>query len=396
MSKKRVLFVSLTNVKGGMETVMADLALGLDRERFEPLTAFLMEGPLSEDLREKGIPTFVLPPHRARELHKVAGTIRRLARIIREERVDVVHGNGPNLMLYAGYAARLAGRPCVWHVYDPFGVADWHTRIAVNAQRLLRPDWTIFGTPACGDCYRAMYPRLGQQSMVLPGTDPDELMREADPARALPSLGIADDGGPVVSMFARLQAYKGQQDLVAAAAEVVRRHPKAKFLLCGGTMLDIEPDFPARVEAQIADLGLRDNVFLCGYITHQQKKDILAASAVVVHPAWQEPFGISVIEGMAVGKPVVVTNALGPSITVKDGETGFIVPASNKDALGAAIVRLLDDPAEAKRMGENGRRRVKENYTVQATVRQVEQIYETVTARGKVTPPPLPAGAKAN
>jgi glycosyltransferase involved in cell wall biosynthesis len=377
MTPKRVLFVNPVGEKGGAEVVLLDIARGLDRARFEPLVACLKPGPFVEELRALQVPAFALRAHKGRELHRVIAAVAELAGVIRRERIDLVHGNGCTMLFYGGLAARFAGRPCVWQVYDPLKGGGAFERAFVTAQRRLHPAWTIFGTPAVADSYLAAYKRLRRHSTILPGVDPERLLQGADPCRARAMLGIPPDA-PVVSMFARLQRGKGHLELVEAAARVLEHHPGARFVLCGGTLFDLEPDYPRELRRRIKERGLGERVRLTGYVSEEEKSDILAASTVVVHPARSEPFGISVIEGMAAGKAVVATDCAGPRTTVRHGETGLLVPRGDVPALSAALRALLDDPRRAGAMGDAGRRRVREHFTVRAMVRQVEDVYRHV------------------
>ncbi|HEY3495532.1 MAG TPA: glycosyltransferase, partial [Polyangiaceae bacterium] len=110
-----------------------------------------------------------------------------------------------------------------------------------------------------------------------------------------------------------------------------------------------------------------------------EKKDVLAATTVLVHPARWEPFGISVIEGMAAGKPAVVADATGPALTVADGETGFVVPKGDAKALAHALRTLLRDPERAAAMGAAGARRVQERYHARVAAERLGDAIDAVS-----------------
>lgn len=377
MKPKRILFVDPVGEKGGAEVVLLDIVRGLDRARFEPVVACLKPGPLVEEFRALGVRTFALRSHKTRELSRVAVAIVQLKKIIQSQAIDLVHGNGGTMLLYAGLAARLAGRPCVWHVYDPLKSSGLFERAFVAAQRRLDPAWTIFGTPAVAESYLATYHNLRGHSTILPGVDVALVQQGADACRARRRLDIPNHA-PVVSMFARLQHAKGHLDLIEAAARVVVRHPEARFVLCGGALFGLEEDYPELLRRRIEEHGLRERVLLTGFVSDEDKKDILAASALVVHPALSEPFGIAILEAMAAGRPVVATDCVGPTMIVEHDRTGVIVPRGDVDALSAALAATLDDPERARKMGRNGRQRVLEHFTVEATVQQVADLYEQV------------------
>jgi glycosyltransferase involved in cell wall biosynthesis len=267
-------------------------------------------------------------------------------------------------------------------IHDPLRGAGLFERAFVAVQRRIKPAWVIANSPGTLESYVSAYPNIrGRHSVIFPGTDPSRLEDGADPVRARQALHIPVSA-PILSLFARLQSSKGHLYLIGAAAEVLRRHPEARFVVAGDTQFNIEPGYKAEVLNAIARAGIGDRVLMPGYVSESEKRDLLAATTVVVHPATWEPFGISVIEGMAVGKPVVAAASAGPSVIVDDGVTGYLVPLEDSDALADAILKLLDDPERARAMGEAGRRRVLEQYTVEKMVRQAESVFDSVLKTG--------------
>lgn len=380
MKPKRILFVDPVGEKGGAEVVLFDLVCGLDRTRYQPVVACLKPGPFVEELRELNVPAFALQAHKARQLHRVIAAIRQLVRIVRRERIDLLYGNGNTMLFYAGLAARLTKIPCVWHVYDPLSGRGAFERFFVTVQRRLHPAWTIFCSPITAESHLATYKQLKLSRIILPGVDVARLLEDTQPQRAREALGIPPSA-PIVAMFSRLQRQKGHLDLIEAVARVLSRHPETRFVLCGGALFDLEADYPDELKRVIEQQGLQDRVLLTGYVSDTQKRDILAAATIVVHPAHSEPFGLAVIEGMAAGKPVVATDCVGPRMTIVHNETGLIVPRGDVQALVSALCALLDDPERAGLLGRCGQRRVQDNFTVQAMVQQVEDVCDQVLSR---------------
>lgn len=380
MTPKPILFVEPLGAKYGTQVVLLDLVRRLNRKRFNPFVAFLNGGPFEEELCQLGIPTFILGSHRVRELHKVALAIYQLIKIIHNNKIQLVHGNGSTMLFYGGLAAQLTKRPFIWHVYDPH-TDDTYARAFIAVQRHLDPSWTIFGTPQVNQYYLALYKQIKGYSNIFPGVNVDDVVFNSNAERARTRLGIPS-AAPIVSVFARLQRYKGYVQLVEAAGHILRHHPEAFFVLCGGTQPGVEPSFPEELRRKIVEQRLEHRVLLTGYVSDAEKKDILAASTIVVHPALTEPFGISVIEGMAAGKPIVATDCIGPGVTVSHGETGLLVPRGDVGRLAEAIISLLDSPEQVQIMGERGKQRVLDNYTVTSMVQQVEHVYDHVLGSG--------------
>ena len=377
MTPKRILFLSPVGEKGGAETFLLDIIRGLDRACYQPLSVCLKPGPFVEELRGMGLSAYALPAHQTRQFHKVVAAVWHLRKIIRKEQIDLIHANGSSMMLYAGLAA--AGTKCriVWQVHDPLAGGGLFERAFVAVQRRMHPVWTIFSNPLVAESYQGTYHNLTRHSTILPGVDAERLGQGADETRGRAAWNIPEKA-PVITMFARLQEAKGHLFLIQAAKQVLERYPESRFLICGGSLFGLEPNYPEKLKRKMAEAGVEGRMQLCGYVSEEAKRDILAATTLGVHPALSEPFGISVIETMAVGKPMVVTDSIGPATTVVNGETGWIVPRGDAAALAAALLSLLDHPEQARQMGACGRKRVQENYTLAAMVNQVQSIYAQV------------------
>ena len=129
------------------------------------------------------------------------------------------------------------------------------------------------------------------------------------------------------------------------------------------------------------ELGVAERVHFVGGVTEAEKRDLLQAATALVHPALREAFGIVVAEGMGAGKPVIVTDCVGPSSIVRGSGAAEVVPRGDVNALAAAMWKLLDDPAHARRLGELGRAHVRAHYDRRQMVQKVEAVYDQVLER---------------
>jgi glycosyltransferase involved in cell wall biosynthesis len=376
-SSPRILFLNSLGIVGGQEVVMLDIIRHLDR-RYGVVAATLLDGPLVQELRSLAVETHVLPPHRIRQPLRFACALRALRHIIERERIDIVHCNGDTLLIYGALAVMGLGTPCVWHVYEPVSKrGSGFVRLVYQVQRRLRAAWTIFGTAAVKESYLADYPRLGGHTEIMPGVDVEGVNRGADAGAARRALGIPDDV-PILLVIARLQRSKGQRELLEAVARLDGFDPAPHVVLCGGRAVMTDEDFYDELVALARTLGLSERIHLTGHVTDAEKKNLLAAATLLVHPAQREAFGIAVIEGMAAGKPVVVTDAVGPTSIVAGSGAGEIVKAKDIAALAGGIRKRLENPGESRKMGELGRARVLERYSIASMVKKVEAVYDAV------------------
>lgn len=174
-------------------------------------------------------------------------------------------------------------------------------------------------------------------------------------------------GDPYLLFVGRLRHYKGLDVLLDAMPRVPAR------LVIGGD----GPMGPA-LRAQAHRLGLGDQVHFAGAVSDEELKDHLAGAGVGLLPSSTptEAFGLSMVEYMAAGLPVVSTElGTGTSFVNQHGETGLVVRARDPGALAAGISQLLDDPAARERMGAAGRARVRERFTTTAMMRGMDELY---------------------
>jgi glycosyltransferase involved in cell wall biosynthesis len=175
-------------------------------------------------------------------------------------------------------------------------------------------------------------------------------------------------GAPLVGNVAALAAHKGQKHLVGAAARVIRTLPDTRFLIVG------EGELREPLERQIRDLGLERHVLLTGFRSDVlgliKSFDVFAMSSVT------EGLGSSILEAMACSRPVVATRAGGIPEAVIDGETGILVPTNDEVALAEGLVRVLKDRELQRRLGEAGRRRVVDAFSVEQLVRGTLRVYD--------------------
>jgi glycosyltransferase involved in cell wall biosynthesis len=189
------------------------------------------------------------------------------------------------------------------------------------------------------------------------------------------SLGIAPDSF-VMCMVANLIAYKGHRDLLDALGRTARELPAKWHLFLVGR----DDGIGAQLQEQAERLGIRKNISFLG--SRSDIPSLLAASDLALLCSHQEGFANAILEGMAAGLPMVVTDVGGNAEAVINGETGFVVPAHNPDRLADAILRLAKDPSMRSAFGAAARRRVNEHFTMERCVVAHDQLYRKLLAGG--------------
>jgi glycosyltransferase involved in cell wall biosynthesis len=191
---------------------------------------------------------------------------------------------------------------------------------------------------------------------------------------------------PVVLYAGRLRSRKAVAVLLAAMPRVLAAEPRCRLVLVG------DGEQGARVAAAVRERGLSAHVEMTGTLSRAMTLQRLASADVFCLPSTYEGMPLAILEAMAAGLPVVATAVSGNPEAVEDGVTGLLVPPESATALADALLALLADPERRRRMGEAGRRRVAERFSIERVAAQYLELLERL-ATGPPTPAPTREGA---
>ena len=363
---------------GGAEALARQVAVGLDPERFESILCVTRWNPderaeaMRAEIEAAGTSFIGLERKGRLDL----GAWRRLIAEMRARRVDVLHTHkiGSNF-----WGALIAPRVPV-----PVFVAHEHT-------------WSWQGKPHRKLADRFLIARRAAAFVAVSEADrsrmveiehvPPEKTRfipngiqppvaKRSPAEVREELGIPA-GAPVVGMVAVLRPQKAYDVLVRAAAILKREVPGVRVLIVGGEE-NPRVELRKNLEALAAELGLGETVMFTG--GRKDAFDVIRTFDVAALSSDYEGSPISILEYMQAGKPIVATRVGGVPDQVLDGETGILVEPQDPDALAAGLVRLLSDRARAEAMGRAGQERRRSEFSIEATTRRVEELYDELYA----------------
>jgi glycosyltransferase involved in cell wall biosynthesis len=322
--------------------------------------------------------------------HRMGGRIRGVRRVIAARRPDIVH-----TMLYE---ADIAGRLAAWRVpgcspvvlssivntsYDPARLADPNVRAwKLRAVRLV-DGWTARNL---ADHFHAITNAVKDAAVQTLGIDPNLVtvvgrgrhpgrLGEPSPerrARVRAALGLGRDARVIVTV-GRQEFQKAQVDLVSAFDLLAGSRPDAQLLLVGRV-----GNQSRALRARIGRSAYRDRIRTLGY--RDDVPDLLAASDVFALPSLYEGFGGAAIEAMALALPVIASRIPVLHEVVEDERSGLLVPPRNPERLAEAIGRVLDDPAENRRLGERGRELFLARFTAEQTHRRMIDLYERLVS----------------
>lgn len=364
-------------IGGAQENTMLTAAL-LDKQRWAasiisgPQTG--PEGSLIDEVRARGIP-LTIEPALVREINPLKDLLAlfRLVRFIKRGRFVIVHTHSSKAGILGRWAAKLAGTPVIVHTVHGWGHHDRQHPLVrqfyIWLEKLTRPitDKLIVVSPR--DVDKGLQAGIGSPDDYVVIRSGIELDRFGHPCRppadVRTELGIPTDA-PVIGTVTRLSPQKAPLDFVQAMGIVAQHNPEVYFVMVG--------DGPLRpqVEARAAELGISSRLILTGL--RRDVPELMAAFDVFVLSSLWEGLPRVLPQAMATGLPIVVTAADGNAEAVQDGVNGLLVPPGQPDDLAAAILRLLDNPALTRQMGDNGRIRAVD-FDAVTMVAQIDALY---------------------
>jgi glycosyltransferase involved in cell wall biosynthesis len=360
--------------RGGAQTMLRTLVAGLCARGYRQ-HIICLSGKLNEQvvgaMRSAGASVEIIGRPRLYALEGFSHIVGEL----RRRRPDLVHTELPWGDLIGRTAARLAGirpivstvtaryvdKPALQLMFDRFS-AHWVDRVVFVSAEII---------PFSVKCEGV---RVQQVRCIPNGVEPERGDRTAAAAALRRQYGA---GAPaIIGMVARLHAQKAHGDLLQAFARLTSTH-NARLWLIG--------DGPKRGElaAQAQRLGIAKRVFFAG--DRDDVRDWLAAMDVFVHPTYFEGLPVSVLEAMAMGKPVITSPVDGLRGLISSGIHGWLVETGDIDALAATICHVLDHPEEAAKVAQAGAERVHSEYGVERVVDAYDDLFKSLLRRDAVT-----------
>jgi len=364
----RVLNIISDSNIGGAGRVLLNYLRCADRSRFETLAAVPRGSLLKAPLEELGGIVYEVDGLAERSLHPA--DVHTISLLLRQLRPDVVHTHGA---LSARIAAKRCGVPAiVMTKHCPAHRGGMLSRSAHRAVDTCLTDAVVAVSEAVGRQLREAGTPERLIHVISNGIVPSETSDTAGDALR-ERLGL-DAGRLWVGVAARMEPVKGVDLFLDAALQLAKRRGDLCFAVFG-TGSEAE-----RLREQAEPLG--DAVRFCGFV--DEIEQALALLDVVVVPSREEAFCLTAAEALSTGTPVAAFDVDGVGEVVRNEETGLLAPAGDTAALARAVERLVDDAELRRRLGENGKRLVRERFTAEAMARTLEALYEqTLAAKGR-------------
>lgn len=382
VDKINLLYVITKLELGGAQKQLLSLIQGLDRTRYNIFLFTAREGILMDEaLAAPGLRVY-----RSRFMERAVNpffdipAFFELVCFIRREKIEIVHTHSSKAGILGRFAAAAAGVQKVYHTVHGWPFHDFQFPLArwffVFLERCAAAVTTRIIVVSTHDKKRGLTYRIcgeGRYSLVRYGIDA-AAFEEARPA-VRKSLGIPE-GAPVVAMVSCFKPQKAVRDFIAVARDVCAVRSDAVFMIAGDGIQR------RAIGKMIEAYGLKGRIILLGW--RRDIAELLASCDVFMLTSLWEGMPISVIEAMAASRSVIVTDTGGVRELVKDGDTGFLVPCRDTDAMSRKLLTLLHDPTMRARIGKKAHDSLQDHYSTRRMAQETQLLYCTAAVQPAV------------
>ena len=382
MSEIRVLNIITRLERGGapqalletLERMSVDIHIDLATGKTEDA-----ELDLTQEVIDKGFPLIHIPamrrsPHPIRDFQ----ALWQIMKIIRKGNYDLVHTHTSKAGFLGRIAAKLCKVPAV--VHSPHGTvldgyfSSFITKLYAFMERITAPMAHRIICLTTREIDQYLDAKIGtreQYTYIYNGIDIQAYAKATKSAYDMrQELGLSNDAIVCITV-GRLVPVKGQDDLINAFADVVKKTPNAHLLIVG------EGELHDALLGLTQKNNITDNVHFLGW--RNDVANLLGTSDIFALPSLNEGLGLVLIEAMAQKLPAVATRVGGVPEVIIENETGILVPAQSPTELSKALNQLIDDSALRTKIGEAGYQRAIAHFSIESTVEQTENIYRTLT-----------------
>jgi glycosyltransferase involved in cell wall biosynthesis len=329
---------------------------------------------------------FTIVPELVRPVHPLKDFIalRKLEKILREQRPDIVHTHSGKAGILGRLAAKRAGVPVIiHHIHGPSfgnfqGAAANFSFTAAERYAARVTNHFFCSAGAMTKLYLAA--GIGKPEMftrIFSGFDLQPFLNAQNDPALRQQLSLAENHF-VIGMIGRLFKLKGHADLIAAFARILPQVPHARLLLVGDGLLRGE------LEAQVRSLGLDGKVVFTGLVPPSEVARYVGIMDCLAHLSYREALSRALPQALAAGKPVVAYDFDGADEVCLENQTGFIVRTGDISAAAQRLLQLANDPALRQNLGRAGTAFVKENFSVEKMVADQYTVYQQLAAAAGV------------
>ncbi len=373
----RILHLIENLIIGGAERVLVDIVTNIDKDKFKSIVCvYRNENPLLDELVRAGYPVIYLRknlltpvfPKFLKPLFLLLESIIlviRLAKLMRENNIQILHTHLFSAGLWGRLAALIGGRPKI--ITTEHTTTDWEKSLKKTvANRLLNPITAriVAVTDTVGKTVADVQKVVPGQVIIIPNGIKIE---NFSANKTTKHKTILPGSKPRIAIISSLTPVK-RHDLLFTALKVCSKQiPTISCCVIG--------DGPERagLEQMARDLGIANFVFFLG--NRNDVNEILRGVDIVVSTSDYEGLPMNLLEAMAAGVPVVATDAGGSKDLIDSGKTGILVERGNVDAIANGICKIIENHDLSEQLRLNGYKTVEENYSLEKIIKKWEKLY---------------------
>lgn len=347
---------------GGISSYLLNLTQGLKKEGHSIYIAS-SGGELEEEFRHGGINLSNIPLKTKCEISpKVFLSFLKLVPVIRQKQIDILHANTRVTSMLASLLSRFTKVPYV---------VTCHGFFKPKLARNILPLWGKLVIAISGSVQEHLVNDFGVNKnkirLVYNGIDLDKLsvVESSNKLERKKALGLKD--GPVVGIIARLSDVKGHKFLIEAISRVVRSINTIQLFIIG------EGKEEQKLHTQVKNLGLESNVVFIRSLKGSLKA--LSAIDIFAMPSLQEGLGLSIMEAMGFGLPIIASDVGGIRNLIKDDYDGRLVKPQDVEGLSNAIIELLQNKDKAETLAVNARNTISSKFSLQKMILETKEVY---------------------
>ena len=350
--------------RGGAERLLVPVArhAGSSRYRFI-FIALTCAGPVENELRQCGADIRIL----RRDGKFTIFDLGRLIRLLKKEKVEIIHSHLVNADLWAGIAARCLG---IKHISTLHGIEFRPIGILKQRLGMLLPDKIIAVSDyVAGVCIEQFKVKTEKVVMIYNGIDFERFQVKVDTRSKKEELGIRDEV-IVLATFGRLAPEKGHRYLIEAAAQVRGVFKNIVVLIIG------EGEIKKRLMQQASRLGIEKEIKFLG--ERQDIPELLSITDIVILPSLYEGFPLAALEAMAADKPIIATSVGGLPELITDKQDGILVEPKSSSSLAESILRLIKDKDFARQLVLRAKGKIKNRFNQEKMLSRITALYDEV------------------
>lgn len=366
MDRKKIIEVSSDTNIGGAGKCLITLLENFHYKKFAVKVILPPDSLLKPLIEEKGVEVIEVEGIAEKSLD--LGSIKKLYKIFKEEKPDLVHTHAS---MSARIAARHAGAKVVYTRHSVFPPKSYLTGFPGKQINGWFNNYYSDGIIAVAEAAKANLTDTGVDdariSVILNGVDGLVPVTDEEKESIRKRFGVNEDE-KVISIVARLEDIKGHEYFIEAADMLLKEGVNAKFFIAG------TGSYESVLRDKVKRLGRENKIIFTGFINDVDK--LMNITDIQVNASYgTEATSLALLEGMSLGIPAVVSDFGGNPGVIKNGENGYVVAKQNSAALRTAISRLLGDKELYAKMSENSKIIFKETFTAEAMTRNTEEFY---------------------